>query len=320
MLHEAFQHRVVDHGVDEGAQLLLAQHLADQPVAGLRAVVADERLHHAAGGDRGRGDALRAHLGPRAPHPVQVTHVPTGADDAPVRLGAAHPRAALAAQALEELVHQVRAPRADGRLAGREEQHLVHLVTHAASEAAHLVAHEIQHGHGALDVRGAGRGLDVLEEDRARDLVWVSPARHHVVDDLPEVVAAAREACLEELVEDDHARWQPGGPHRLHGGARGLHIPALEVRLDDRAVGGRVGHPCRRCARQDALRAWHVTVAHEDAQDGVVEAGGLLRARVEDRQRLLHAALHAEGPDQRAVHGARGSDALPLRELQDLQH
>mmetsp|Transcript_66705 Transcript_66705/g.168269 ORF Transcript_66705/g.168269 Transcript_66705/m.168269 type:complete len:209 (-) Transcript_66705:2160-2786(-) len=84
----ALQHGAEDDGVHLVATLLVIQEREHELVATINIAVGDNRLNHAADGDAGRLDVLRAHFLPAPPSTGNILDVAVCFDQAPVGVGA----------------------------------------------------------------------------------------------------------------------------------------------------------------------------------------------------------------------------------------
>mmetsp|Transcript_84337 Transcript_84337/g.273023 ORF Transcript_84337/g.273023 Transcript_84337/m.273023 type:complete len:555 (+) Transcript_84337:473-2137(+) len=230
---EALQHRAVDHRVQRRLALLVLVHLIDELIRSLRVAVVDNRLHHAAQGDAGGPDVPAPHGLPTAPDAIDVPGVAVGLDKAAERVGATDGDGVAALELLQLGGEEVQLADADAGLHDRGEQDLVDRLLHLVDQR-----------HGLLDVILAGVGVELLQEDRARNLVRVHSQLLHLPDDFPDLCTLGLRALgdhpVDQLVERHVVRLEALLLHLRNEHPSLAEVPAEEVRLDQRVVGDHV--------------------------------------------------------------------------------
>mmetsp|Transcript_21871 Transcript_21871/g.62090 ORF Transcript_21871/g.62090 Transcript_21871/m.62090 type:complete len:508 (+) Transcript_21871:1061-2584(+) len=309
-MREPLHHRAVDDGVQQRPGLIVAGSLLDHLVANLGARVAHHCLDHAAQGDARGQDATGAHLAPGFPDALNVPDEPVRADDAAEGGRPLDGHTLGGAARLQLAPQELHLVGADARLAGRAEQHFVHLA----------LLQGLQQAGNALDIGSTAALRHSLEQDGAGDRVGLQPALEHLVDDGPWEPSRAPHGGVQKLVVGHNVGLQAHGPHLGQGGAGLRHAAVVEVRLDDRVGGNDVGDPSLKGLRRQTLCGLHVLDPHECVDHRVVQATRLHGARLKDAEHFLQPAIAAQPLQNHHAGGGVDFQALRAGLLEPTQH
>mmetsp|Transcript_61416 Transcript_61416/g.143697 ORF Transcript_61416/g.143697 Transcript_61416/m.143697 type:complete len:471 (+) Transcript_61416:912-2324(+) len=296
---EALQHRAVDHGVENALAMGILAQLLDEMPRSIWVPVRHHGLDHAADGDAGGLDVARAHLLPAAPDRLHVSGMPVCLDQTAEGVGAID--FDVTRHELPQLgVQEVRLPDAHAGLHHRGEQDLVELLLHVIDQL-----------HRVVDV-GLRRGaVEVLQQNRASDLIGLHTRSLHLLDYLPNLSphppVRAGNGGVDNFVESDAVRLQLCNPH-LFNQCSGLpHMPGLEVGFDEGVVADDVRHAVflhllHPCLSLLQLRAFHAGIQDSVVNDAVELSSAALQG-LKDVHRSFQVLLDSTAANHRDVLG-----------------